>query len=83
MNVLLFIKILASILAVLVLVLFFIYRGKSTEKLSNSAKLKTVFTGFIANLGDTFGIGSFASIVALRGFFGYNLQLMYINMWYT
>ena len=69
MNVLFSLKIFAIILAVLVLVLFFIYRKNSVENMSLGVKLKTMCVGFIANFGDTFGIGSFASIVALRRFF--------------
>ena len=69
MNVLLVIKLVAIICAILVLLLFFIYRKNNAEHSSYKVKLKTGFTGFIANVGDTFGIGSFASIIALRRIF--------------
>ncbi len=69
MGLLFYIKLLAIALAVVVLILFFVNRNAAVEKLSLSAKIKTIFTGFIANLGDTFGVGSFASIVALRRVF--------------
>ena len=60
------IKIIAIFLTIAVLILFFIYRDADTEQLGFVTNIKTIFTGFIANFGDTFGIGSFASMVALR-----------------
>ncbi len=58
------IKILAIIFAVVVTSWFFY--NYYEEKLTLKAQLKISFIGFIANLLDTIGIGSFAIIIALR-----------------
>lgn len=64
-----YIKLLAILLAVIVLVLFFVYRKGASEYLSLGMKVKTSIMGLIANIGDTFGVGSFASIIAMRRIF--------------
>ena len=69
MDTLFFIKTLAVILAIIVLVMFFVYRKSASEYLSLGMKVKTAITGFVANIGDTFGVGSFASIIAMRRIF--------------
>ncbi|HMT01881.1 MAG TPA: sulfite exporter TauE/SafE family protein [Burkholderiales bacterium] len=58
------IKLLAIIFAVIVTGWFFY--NYYEEKLTLGAQLKIGFIGFIANLLDTIGIGSFAVIIALR-----------------
>ncbi|MFN8769474.1 MAG: hypothetical protein ACK5Z5_00810 [Neisseriaceae bacterium] len=70
MDILLIIKSIAILLAVVVLILFFVYREKDVEHLSIGAKIKTSIMGLVANIGDTFGVGSFASIIAMRRIFG-------------
>jgi uncharacterized membrane protein YfcA len=69
MNVIFIIKIFAVIIVSLILVLFFQYGTKIKEVKDKS--LKIAVTSFIANFGDTFGIGSFASFVALRRYFNF------------
>lgn len=68
MSSLFLIKLFAVILSFLILILFFVYRN-ATEHLSIMAKVKIAIMGFIANVGDTFGVGSFASIIAMRKIF--------------
>jgi uncharacterized membrane protein YfcA len=65
-SLLLWLKIIETGLASIVLVAFYINRPSKSELLSWGAKTKTFFTAIIANFGDTFGIGSFATIIALR-----------------
>lgn len=69
MSTLLLIKILAIILAIIVLTWFLINSKTAKEHLTTKSWYKTSFTGFIANFFDTFGIGSFANIVALHRIF--------------
>src|SRR3990167_8503089 len=68
MNAFDLIKLIAIILAIGVT--FWFFRNYCDEKLSKSAQLKIIFIGFISNLLDTVGIGSFAVIVALRRLLG-------------
>ena len=68
MNIFDLIKLIAVVLAI-VLVCYFIYKFDS-EKLSWLEQAKIAFIGFISNLLDTAGIGSYALIVALRRLFG-------------
>ena len=70
MNEILLIKLLVLILAIITFSLFMLnFTRGSKENLTRRAKRQTAFTGFIANFLDTFGIGSFASIFALRNLF--------------
>lgn len=62
------IKLSAIILAVAVIIWFFYNRHK--EELSFKDQIKIAFIGFISNFLDTIGIGSFATIVALRRMLG-------------
>lgn len=62
------IKLIAIICAIIV-VIYFLY-SFSAEKLSVLDQIKIAFIGFISNLLDTVGIGSFAVIVALRRMLG-------------
>lgn len=62
------IKLIAVILSVIILIYFFC--RYHTEKLSTKAQVKIAFIGFISNFFDTIGIGSFATIVALRRMMG-------------
>lgn len=69
----LIIKSTALLLALVVLIYFLKTQNKVKFKVSNSYnifyKLKITIIGFVANFLDTFGIGSFAVIVALRSIF--------------
>lgn len=60
MNAFDIIKLIAILLAIIVVYWFF--RHYQREELSMSAQLKIIFIGFISNLLDTVGIGSFAVI---------------------
>ena len=62
------IKLVAAVLAVIVVIYFF--RKFSLEKLSLVEQAKIAFIGFVSNLLDTVGIGSFAVIVAMRRILG-------------
>ncbi|MDQ5920270.1 MAG: hypothetical protein QG673_326 [Pseudomonadota bacterium] len=62
------IKLVAIIVTIGVVVYF--YYNFSDEKLSIIEQIKIAFIGFISNLLDTVGIGSFAIIVALRRMLG-------------
>ncbi|MBP9743100.1 MAG: sulfite exporter TauE/SafE family protein [Burkholderiales bacterium] len=64
MNAFDIIKIVAIICAVAVVIYF--WRHFSSEKLTKVEQVKIAFIGFISNLLDTVGIGSFAVIVAMR-----------------
>lgn len=68
MNIFDIIKLVAIILTIIVMVSLFQYYYQ--EKLSSISQVKVAAIGFIANLFDTIGIGSFAVIVALRRLFG-------------
>jgi uncharacterized membrane protein YfcA len=68
MNAFDIIKLVAIICAVVVII-YFIYKF-SAEKLSFLEQAKIAFIGFISNLLDTVGIGSFAVIVAMRKMLG-------------
>lgn len=61
-------KIIAVILSIGILVLFARYYHKET--LSFIEQVKIFFIGFISNLLDTIGIGSFAVIIAMRRMLG-------------
>jgi uncharacterized membrane protein YfcA len=67
MDILNIIKILAIILCFAIVIFFFI--KKQDEVIDSADKVKTAFVGFIANFFDTLGIGSFATIVAMRNLF--------------
>lgn len=70
MNEILIIKTIIVIIVTITFGYFLLnYKKGSLETLSITAKIKTIFTGFAANFLDTFGIGSFALIFALRNFF--------------
>jgi uncharacterized membrane protein YfcA len=62
------IKLIAIILALAVI--FWFYRHYHKEKLSLGAQIKIAIIGFVSNLLDTIGIGSFAVIVAMRRLLG-------------
>ncbi len=62
------IKLVAAVLAVIVVIYFF--RKFSLEKLTLVEQAKIAFIGFVSNLLDTVGIGSFAVIVAMRRILG-------------
>ncbi len=68
MNAFDIIKLFAIILAIIVAVWFFY--NYQQEKLSIVTQVKIAVIGFISNLLDTIGIGSFAVIVALRKLLG-------------
>ena len=68
MNAFTIIKLVAIILALLVVVYFFLNR--SAEELSFKDKVKISIIGLISNFGDTIGIGSFATIIAMRQMMG-------------
>lgn len=61
-------KIIAVLLSVVILILFAKYYHKETLTLLQ--QIKVFFIGFISNLLDTVGIGSFAVIIALRRILG-------------
>ena len=67
MNTILIIKTVAIILVILVLLLFIQHGLKMKE--TKDKQFKIGLTSFLANFGDTFGIGSFASFVALKKYF--------------
>jgi uncharacterized membrane protein YfcA len=67
MNIILIIKIVAVILATLVILLFVQHGLKIKEDKDNQFKIG--ITSLLANFGDTFGVGSFASFVALKKYF--------------
>jgi len=67
MDLLSILKISAIILTVAVFMLFIYYRDNETINTVNKLKISAI--GFISNFFDTFGIGSFATIVAMRRMF--------------
>ncbi len=69
MSQILVIKIIVTILVLATFAYFLLNIRHGAEQLSLKAKIQTAFTGFIATFFDTFGIGSFASIFALRNAF--------------
>lgn len=64
MNAFDIIKIVAIVCAIVVVIYF--WRHFSQEKLTKTEQVKIAVIGFISNLLDTVGIGSFAVIVAMR-----------------
>jgi uncharacterized membrane protein YfcA len=70
MDILNLIKLAAIVLTVFILTWFLLSKKDHNEHLPISARIQTGVIGFMANFFDTFGIGSFATIVALRRMFG-------------
>lgn len=68
MDILSLIKITAILLTVIVLVWFFVKRHQET--LNALQQIKIFFIGLVANFFDTIGIGSFATIIAMRSMLG-------------